>query len=247
MNVLVLLGGDSKAFQEAGFAYPKDLVEVAGVPVIQRVSDAIQSLRSQGARTIFVVRGEENRRYHIGDVINLLDPEAVVVEIPSETAGAACSALLATEHIQNDEPLLILNGDSLVTVDLRTIVADFQKRRLDGGIVVFDAIHPRWSYVKCDSEGNVVETAEKRPISRLATAGIYYFQCGKDFVEAAMNMIMKDANVADRFYVCPSYNELILRQFRIGIFTIDRDQYFSLSTPQGVAVYEEHLRNRAKG
>ena len=103
------------------------------------------------------------------------------------------------------------------------------------------AVHPRWSYVRCDEDGLVVEAAEKRPISRLATAGAYWYRRGSDFVEAVMAMIRKDASVEGRFYVCPAFNELILRGLRIGTRHIDRAQYFSLATPRSVATYEELL------
>ena len=56
-------------------------------------------------------------------------------------------------------------------------------------------------------------------------------------------MIRKDAHVNDSFYVCPSYNELILQQAKIGTYTIPRDAYFSLATPQGVQTYEDFLKS----
>ncbi len=62
-------------------------------------------------------------------------------------------------------------------------------------MVIFPDVHPRWSFVKCDADGNVIEAAEKRPISNLATEGFYYFGSGAAFVEAAEAMILKDASV----------------------------------------------------
>jgi dTDP-glucose pyrophosphorylase len=107
---------------------------------------------------------------------------------------------------------------------------------------VFDSVHPRWSYVRLDEHGYVIEAAEKRPISRYATAGVYYFRQGKAFVQAAMEMIKKDANTGGVFYICPTFNELILEQAKIGVYKISRDVYFSIATPEGVQVYEEYLK-----
>ena len=236
------MAGGSDAFKEAGYLYPKNLVEIDGLPLIQRVMESYAPLRRAGARIIGLVRREENERYHTGDVLRLLDPPATIIAVPSDTAGAACTALLAIEEINNDEPLLIANGDQILTADLPGIVAGFQKKTLDGGIIVFEAVHPRWSYVRCDADGYVIETAEKRPISSMATAGVYYFARGADFVWAAMEMIKKDAHVEDRFFICPSYNELILRQAKIGVHKIPRTSYYSLTNPQGVHAFEEHLR-----
>lgn len=247
MNVLVLMAGHSDAFREAGYAYPKNLVEVHGLPLVQRVIESFGALAAPGsdARFIFAVPDEENARYHTGDVIRLLDKDAVVLPVPGHTAGAACTALLAIEHVNTNEPLLVANGDQIVSADLRAIMDGFRARRLDGGIVVFEAVHPRWSYVKVDEDGLVVETAEKRPISNLATAGLYYFARGADFVQAVMTMIKKDAHVGGQFYICPCYNEMILKQAKIGVHKVGRAAYFSLANPRGVGEFEEHLQAAA--
>jgi dTDP-glucose pyrophosphorylase len=64
--------------------------------------------------------------------------------------------------------------------------------------------------VKVDElSSRIVEVAEKRPISTIATVGIYYFRRGADFVAAADRMIQKDLRVNNEFYVAPTYNELI--------------------------------------
>jgi dTDP-glucose pyrophosphorylase len=132
----------------------------------------------------------------------------------------------------------------LLLADLGEIVAGFQEQGLDGGIPVFESVHPRWSYVKVNSDGHVVEAAEKMPISNLATAGLYYFAKGSDMVIAVCEMIRKEASVHGQYYVCPSYNELILLQRKIGVVKVSRERYFSLKNPQGLDEYQTYLRNR---
>ena len=39
---------------------------------------------------------------------------------------------------------------------------NFVNKKADGGILTFNAIHPKWSYAKLDSNENVVEVAEKK-------------------------------------------------------------------------------------
>ena len=241
INILILMSGSSKVFKDAGFAYPKNLVELGGTPLVKRVLDHLRPLAEFGARQICVLRHDENAKHHTGAVIHLVNPAAVLVELNSDTSGAACSALLAVEHINNDHPLIIVNGDQILDADLPAIIRDFQGRRLDGGIVVFEDIHPRWSFVKCNEAGLVIEAAEKRPISKLATAGFYYFDRGSDYVLAATEMIKKDAHVNSVFYICPVFNELILRQRRVGVYMIPRKAYHSLATPADTQAYNVQL------
>ncbi len=241
MNVLVLMAGDSRRFADSGYQYPKNLVEIAGLPMAEHVIGQFDDLTAAGARLVCVVRKEETDKFHTADVIRLLVPEATVVSVPDLDSGAACTALLAIEQIDLERPLLVFNGDQILAVDLAGVVHGFEERGLDGGVVTFPAVHPRWSYVKTGPDGLVIEAAEKRPISRLATAGTYYFARGGDFMQAVMTMILKDAHVDGRYFVCPAYNQLILEQARIGIHEVGRAAYFSLATPQGVHEYEEHL------
>src|SRR5690606_6535855 len=121
-----------------------------------------------GAQTIFVVRKEDDLRFHMREVLYLLDPDAVMIRADGPTAGAACTALLAIEHIDNDEELLIANADQILDFDIESVISRFRERGLDAGTVVFDSVHPRWSFVLTDADGMVIEASEKRPISRNA-------------------------------------------------------------------------------
>ncbi len=134
----------------------------------------------------------------------------------------------------------------MLEADLPAIADGFAAAGLDGGMVTFDAVHPRWSYVRTGPDGLVVEAAEKRPISRIATAGIYWYRRGGDFVDGAMAMIRKDASVDGAFYVCPVFNEMILRGRRVGTHHVERERYFSLASLHGVDAYGEHLADRRR-
>lgn len=243
MNLLILMAGSSDKFREAGHTFPKSLVELNGLPLIQHAIENIRSLVQPGDRIVLTLRRDENLRHHTDMVVRLLLPDSIICEVAEATAGAACSALLAIAHIDNAEPLLIANGDQIIHADLPAAIADFRERRLDGGIVVFEDVHPRWSFARTNETGLVVETAEKRPISRLATAGLYYFARGRDFVRATQRMILKDAHVDGSFYICPAFNELLLENARIGVHQIPRSAYFSLATPQDTQAYSEFLKS----
>jgi dTDP-glucose pyrophosphorylase len=239
MNILLLMAGDSSLFEEAGYSYPKNLIEINEMPLVQHVLESLSALKKLSENLICLVPRGENRRYHTGAVINLLMPGVTVIEVDEPTAGAACTALLAIEHINKDESLVIVNGDQLIQADLVKILDEFREQHLDGGLVVFESVHPRWSYVRCNEVGLVVEVAEKRPISNLANAGFQYFAKGRDFVSAAKSLIIKDTQLEGNFYVCPTYNEMLLNQARIGIHEIPRQKYFSLANPQSIRKYEE--------
>lgn len=239
MQLLILMAGPDDAFTEAGYHYPKNLVEVSGMPIVQAVLNSLEPLRAQCHTIVCAIREDEHRKHHTGAVIRLVEPRATVIPV-SATSGAACTALLVIEHLDENEPLVIINGDQILDVDIASIITGFCEKGLDGGIVVFEAVHPRWSYVRCGDDDLVLETAEKRPISNMATAGVYFFARARDFFASAMDMIKKDAHVGGGFYICPVYNEMILGNARIGVARIAKGTYFSLATPMGAQAFEKH-------
>jgi dTDP-glucose pyrophosphorylase len=242
MNILIPMGGSDENFRKHGYVYAKPLIEIARRPMIEHALAPFKHLKD--AHTIFIIRKEDNLRFYLGQVLHLLNPGATIMCVDGVTAGAACTALLAIEHINNDEELLIANGDQILDFDIEIVIARFRARSLDAGTVVFDSVHPRWSFVKTDENDLVLEAAEKRPISRNATAGVYYFRQGRFFVKAAQEMIFKDASVNGGFFVCPSLNELLLSQLKVGVERIDRSNYISLATPQSVEEYENLLKSK---
>ena len=244
MNVIIPMAGESKIFKEASLAYSKNFVEINHKPLFQRVFEGVSELEADSF--IFIVNNEDAQKFHIGKSLKLLVPNCRVVVSEGTTAGAACSVLLAAEFIDNDSELVISNGDQILEMDLQGVIENFRAKNFDGGIVTFESVHPRWSFVRLDEHGLVVETSEKDPISKNATAGFYYFKHGADFVAAAKAMIMKDASVNGQYYVCPAYNELILRQKIIGCYKIPVRNYYPLTTPKEIAEYETHLKRVEK-
>lgn len=238
MNVVVLMAGDSKEFLKDGSKYPKFLYEISGKPLVQYV---VENLAPVATNFIFLINKDDAQKWHLESVIKLLVPEAKVLIVEGSTRGAACSALYATEFINNDEELLIANGDQLIDSDLKEDISKL--KNYDGGTLIFESVHPRWSYVKLDEQGSIIQASEKRPISKHATAGVYYFKKGRYFVNGASSMIQKDASVNGNFFVCPVFNEMILDHLKLGTAPIEREQYHSLTSVQSVKNYINYLKD----
>ena len=174
MNIVILMAGAGKEFEDKGHSYPRYLLEIQHEPIIQRV---VSSLKNLGNNIICIIKKEDQEKFFLGDMMKILCPELKVVTVEQITKGAVCTALFAIEQINNDEELLIINGDQLIKSDISKAIADFRKRKLDGGIITFKSVHPRFSFVALDEKGNVIETSEKRPISDNASAGCSFLFC----------------------------------------------------------------------
>ena len=205
MNVLIPMAGAGSRFEKAGYTFPKPLIDVRGKPMIQWVIDNL----NVEAKYIFIVQKSHFEKYNLKETINNFCPNNEIVQIDGITEGAACTTLLAKQYIDVDEPLIIANSDQFVEWNNEEFIYSCSTSDLDANILTFKSTHPKWSYAKLNDLGYVTEVAEKKPISDIATVGIYYWRKGCDYVKYAEQMIDKNIRVNNEFYVCPVFNEAI--------------------------------------
>ena len=234
MNVLIPMAGAGSRFQQAGYTFPKPLIDVNGKPMIQVVVDNLNI----DATFVFVVQKEHREKYNLDTLLNLITPNCKIVEVDGLTEGAACTTLLAKEFIDNDNPLIMANSDQFVEWDSNEFMYKMIEQKVDGGILSFTATHPKWSFAKIDDAGFVTEVAEKNPISDIATVGVYYWAKGSDYVKYAEQMIEKNVRVNNEFYVCPVFNEAIGDGKKIKTFNIEK--MWGLGTPEDLKYYLEN-------
>jgi NDP-sugar pyrophosphorylase family protein len=233
MKVLIPMAGRGKRFNDAGYSFPKPIIDVNGKPMIQII---VENLNFSD-KHIFISQKEHLEKYAIKEMLELVKTDSDIITVNEVTEGAACTVLLAKDLINNDEELIIANSDQWVNWNSQHFLSYLRGKNADGGIVTFIATHPKWSFVKIDEEGRVTEVAEKRPISNIATVGIYYFKKGSDFIKAAEQMIGKNIRTNNEFYVAPVFNEMIGDKKKILTYPIAEMR--GLGTPEDLKRFIE--------
>lgn len=238
MNIVIPMAGAGSRFVAAGYNKPKPFIDVDGKTMIELV---LQNLATPKAHYILIIQPE-----HISqecDAVERIKREynCHIVTVGKLTEGAACTVLLASAFINNDEELLLANSDQIVDIDIKDFVDDARQRDLDGSILTFTASHPKWSYVKVDENGLMTELKEKQVISANATVGLYYYKRGSDFVNAAVAMIAHNDRVNNEFYVAPVYNYAVKDGKQVGIYPIGDGQMHGLGTPEDLHEYRRFL------
>ena len=231
LNVIIPMAGAGSRFANAGYTFPKPLIDVRGEPMIKVVVDSLNI----DANYIYIVQEEHYSKYNLESVLNLITPNCKIVRVNGFNGGAACHLLTAQPYIDNPAPLLIANSDQYVDWESNEFMYSMQN--VDGGILTFENCHPKWSYAKVDDEGYVTEVAEKKPISPHATVGIYYWKHGSDFVSAANAMIAANDKTNGEFYTCPAFNYAIKAGKKIKIFDIPKECMWGLGDPEQLDTY----------
>ena len=162
MNVLIPMAGAGSRFEQAGYTFPKPLIDVDGKPMIQRV---VENLNID-ARHIFIVQKEHYEKYSLKHTLNLISPNCEIVQVEGLTEGAACTTLLAKEFINNDRPLVLANSDQYVQWDSNQFMYSSMADDIDASILTFHSTHPKWSYAKLNDDGFVIEVGRKETHQR---------------------------------------------------------------------------------
>jgi hypothetical protein len=236
VNVIVLAAGRWGCSEQAR-EYPLCLEEFDGLSVLGHIVKSTNNFIS--AQYTFAFLEDEDKRYHLQNIASLLVPGAKCVQVTQLSQGSACTALLVACQLKQDAELIIISTNEVLDLNLAVVVNEFRSRSLDGGLLSFHSSHPRYSYVRLDDNGLVMEVAQRNPISFNATAGFFWYSSTSLFVESAKSMIRKDAHIEGSYFLAPTFNELVLRQKKIGIKEIDLSNYKPLKSEQQLNNYIE--------
>ena len=234
MKIVIPMAGERSRFKKAGYTFPKPLIDVEGSPMIERV---VNNFSQFDADFIFLVRKEHLLKYNVDTLLRTVTKNRCeIIPVDELTEGAACTVLLAKDLINSGESLLIANSDQLLEYRFE----NFQLMRnfTDGFtdfIWTFNATNPKWSFVRTDNTGRILEVAEKNPISNIATCGVYYWEQGSAFVSCVREMIANNTRVNGEFYVCPVHNVAIARGRKVYPFYVDK--MWGLGTPEDLEAY----------
>lgn len=243
MNVLILAAGETR-LPTASTPYPTWLSEIDGKVLLEHQIRALVSRDDD--RLVLAFRHSDIRRWHVDDIARQIFPRAEVVGIKGTTAGAACTALLTLGAIDLEKELIVASATDHLDIDMSEAVSTFRSAGADAGVVTFDALHPRYAFVRKDAQGFVTEAAEKRPISRSASAGLYWYRKASDFFDSIQRMVLKDAHVDGVFYISPSLNELVLAGKRIASIDIPADAYHPIKDQKQFDTMEHQLEGRRR-
>lgn len=221
LHIVIPMAGEGSRFKVAGFTDPKPFIPVAGKKMIQWVLDNMMPQEMYQIRFHLIVRSAHLTNYSIASLFEKAhcNVSYTVHETDGLTEGAACSTLLASKEIDNDDPLIIVNSDQYLEWNPDSFYRCLLNPAYDGAILTFfqpDPNDQKWSYAKID-DCIATEVAEKKWISPYATVGLYGWKKGSEYVKYANQMIAKNIRTNNEFYVCPVYNEAIQDGKRIRV------------------------------
>jgi NDP-sugar pyrophosphorylase family protein len=167
VEALILAGGKAERLGDAAQGRPKPLVPVAGRPLaayqVARLADA-------GVTRVIVacaVGSESLFENELGG----LGPEIVAAGEP-EPLGRGGGLRLAASHRREDGPVLALNGDELLGVDLRALLERHRSRGPAATIVVSQVRSP-FGVVDVNENDTIAGFREAPMLAEWVSSGVY--------------------------------------------------------------------------
>lgn len=233
INIVIPMLGLGQRFKD-NTDVPKPLIEVDGKTLIEH---SIESLNIKG-KYIFITRNYDNQKYNkkLTDIFDKLCTDYVEIKSDKLTSGPAETCLLAVEHIDQDNPLIITNCDQLMKWDSKEFLEKIKNSDVDGAVVTYESDSIKDSYAKVVNE-KIVQIAEKQVISNEALTGVHYWKHGKDFVRSA-NKALEDISLRYKErYISETYSYLIDEGKNLITHKIPVNEYICLGTPEHVDQY----------
>lgn len=217
MEVIVPLAGPDFELEDGS---TKAEIPIDGVPLLLRTITSRSWWRRGDISSrdlVFVLRDSECchqfARRHLGDWF----PGCRTVFLSQETKGAALSALAGVALCDPDALLCVDLADISYEDDFHPQATFAENPRLGGIVPIFASECPMYSYVEMMADGRVIQTAEKRVISDLASAGTYFFRNASVYTQAIAHAIQDRDRQTYRglYFLCPLFNGVIASGFDV--------------------------------
>jgi dTDP-glucose pyrophosphorylase len=228
INLIMPMAGSGSRFSKNGFSVPKPLIEIEEKPFFYWATQSIKKFTKLES-LVFIVLKEHIDNFEIDKKIKSYYPEAVIKVIPEVLNGAVLTCLEGAKEIINESPIVFNDCDHMFICSSfyeYCNSGDFSK--IDSALLTFESSDPKFSYLECDSNGNVIRTLEKVVISNNAICGTYYFKNKETFMKSAQQYL----KVCDyhEYFVSGVYNVMAGEGSIIKNFCVDN--HISFGTPE---------------
>ncbi len=228
IDIAILAGGLGTRLRDVLPETPKILAPVLGKAFLEHLLDR---LIRQGARRVILCLG-----YRAGDVMAYLEARSfapleiwtVVEPKPLGTGGAIASA----RPLLNSDPVLVMNGDTLVDADLNAFLAGHRTSHAEASILCTEVEDSgRYGRLEIDAHDRVLRFVEKDANTGPAWINGGYYLFGRAALEAIATLSKG------------SLERDILQRMRPGTIHASRThgRFLDIGTPETLSLAHEVL------
>lgn len=227
MNIIIPLGGKGTRFA-ASHSVSKPLIEINGKSMIETVIDCL-NISLEDNLYIFY-----NNRLDLNN-LKLHKYNPILIAIP-DTLGAAETLLYGLDHVNNDNPLLVIDCDTCYRQDIILMCKNSDNKNL-----VFytynDETIPIYSYICINNNNIITDIAEKHKISNNANTGAYAFSNAKLLKNYCNIVLSNNLFMNGEPYTSCVIKQMLLNSITFSAVKLKECSVISFGTPDAIKKY----------
>ena len=230
MRAIIPVAGVGSRLRPHTYSLPKALLNVAGKPIIGHILDKIIEAGFDEATIIIGYLGEMTKEYVLKNYkikVDFIEQE--------ERLGIGHAIYLSRQTFSTD-PILIILGDTIFDVDLKSMIANKQTQI---GVKYVD--DPRRFGVAETMDGYITHLVEKpeNPKTNLVIVGLYYITRPQLLVECLEKMIKNNTRNKNEFQLTDALQMMIDGGEQMKTFLVDG--WFDCGRPETLLSTNQHL------
>jgi glucose-1-phosphate thymidylyltransferase len=237
MRAIIPVAGIGTRLRPHTHTVPKALVQVAGKPILGHILDELVPLDVTDIVLVTGYMGDRVRSY-MEDAY----PDLNVCYVHQEERQGLGHAIHLTRDCVDDEPLLIVLGDTIVTADYSHLLKG--SRTLIGVKEVDDPT--RFGVVEVDG-GRVTGLVEKPdvPPSNLAIVGLYYIKESRSMFDALEEIIDHGITTKGEYQLTDALRIMLEAGVDMGTFKVEG--WYDCGLPDTLLETNRFLLERSGG
>lgn len=235
MQVVILAAGRGERFSRDGYVLPKPLIPVRGKAMIQYAVENVLPLTDEP-----IIICPAHLKFNIwGLAQTICSPQ--IIGVKHTQSGAALSLLSATAALDEQQPVMVVDCDSIVSPSTLTAFAswattEFTDHGATSALVAFRPLDGSARYSFVEHTGSLVRrVVEKRRVSEVATAGIHSWASWLGLRHCVASAAAAGDTLNGELYLAPVHNY----SERALLYEIRADELHSVGTPEQLEAYEQ--------
>lgn len=235
LKVVIPMAGLGTRLRPHTWSKPKQLVSVAGKPVLDHVLDMLSTLPDQQNVELINIVGYlgEQIEDHIQENYPHIKSHFVVQENPR---GQSHAIYLAREYLAG--PMMVVFADTLIETDLSNLAHE----PLDAIAWVKPVPDPRrFGVAILDQDGRVTRLIEKpqEMDNNLVVVGFYYFRSAEALIAAIEEQMARDVQLKGEFFLADAINIMLENGLKMRPEKIDT--WLDAGTPEALLETNRYL------
>jgi NDP-sugar pyrophosphorylase family protein len=218
MKIIVPIGGRKNTNNEENF-FEKFLF-LKDQSIIMKFAHFISSLKYD--EIIFILKKSDIELYNFHEFFKKYFKHFKIQVIQNQTKGSICSILLAIDHFQVQEEVIVLSIDYSLSEPIEKFVSFCQVNSLDAGVVSFQSNSTLYSYVKI-FQNQIIEFTEKERISNIALLGIYYYRDSNMMFQSFKRALFDSITKNNQFYLTPTLNYFLINDLKVNHYFVSNE------------------------